>query len=302
MLAYVASRTDDRLQARLCADALLTHWPEEPLALAVAGVALAYTDRPRARQLLEAAIERRPNLFYARVNLALALSADGEMEGALEHARAAERSIPDNSQIHGILGMLLTKQAMLLGLPESDPKRRDLLERAVVHGRKRLADKPRDQVALLQVGSALERLGRVDEAWELALEIVRVAPTYTKGHKGVIGLARVRADIPAQRAEYLRWVDVNPNGPTAHRELAEFLLEHGAGKADLDLALRTIKRADQLMQGRDPFILVTLAEVLQRRGETMSIPRVLQRAEQFLPQDEESRGGLVGRIAALRAR
>jgi hypothetical protein len=154
----------------------------------------------------------------------------------------------------------------------------------------------------MEVAFLVERLGDQDRAWELIHRVVELEPRYGRAHRSFIGLARLVGEPEAIRAEHERWLKVNPNGPTAYRQWAEYLLESGTGAEDLDRAFAAIRHADRLTGGRDPFILVTFAEVLDRRGESESIPMVLARAQGFLPKDERLRAELEERIRVLRAK
>ncbi len=103
-----------------------------------------------------------------------------------------------------------------------------------------------------------------------------------------------------QRTEHRRWAQVNPNGPTAHREWAEFLLEHGSGDADLALAVSTARRARKLTPGDDAMIYVTLAEALKKSGKTDEIEDLLRLAEEVPNVDERARDQLKTKIKELR--
>jgi len=85
------------------------------------------------------------------------------------------------------------------------------------------------------------------------------------------------------QAEHERWLGLHPNDPSAHNELAKFLLTRGDRQPAR--ALVAARRAAELTHGKDPDILVTLARAQIASGDRKAAQATLQQARGIVPTD-----------------
>jgi len=84
--------------------------PDDPTILVNLGRAYVDTDRlDLAREILLRALERSPSLFEARASLAMLSLRAGEREDALQHARLALSSRPDDEAMRELDALLTDK-------------------------------------------------------------------------------------------------------------------------------------------------------------------------------------------------
>ena len=105
-----------------------------------------------AAEALEQAVALNPQLYQARYNLAIAYSANCELEKAIAQAEEALRLQPESAAAHSLLGFLLARAGRWAEAAAS-------FERAV-------ALSPEDAGAHSSLAEAYEKLGRREEAQE----------------------------------------------------------------------------------------------------------------------------------------
>jgi tetratricopeptide (TPR) repeat protein len=176
-----------------------------------------------------AAVEADPQNKVMRMNLAEALTRDGQYQKALEQAREAVRLAPDDALAHRAL-------AALLGRNRQPEAALEEVQTAI-----RLEpNNPQNQVLLGYEYAAM--FGHLDDAVAALQEAAREAPDSPMARNGLEQAqtlkARVEAEIEKQRAV----LHDNPNDPDAHYRLAKAEARVG----DLKDAIADMRRAAEL--------------------------------------------------------
>jgi serine/threonine protein kinase len=105
--AFAAADTSDLAAARSSAASLLALWPDEPLELFAAAVALSDADPENARRLLERVTELKPGFAMAWQSLANRRFLDGDHEGALTAVERALALNPRSTDAHAVAALIL---------------------------------------------------------------------------------------------------------------------------------------------------------------------------------------------------
>lgn len=208
-------------------------------------LAYAASRMEEARQEFAAALAANPSSVTARVNLAAALAAGGDTDGAIAEFRQALEIRPENPTAHFNLGALLMQQGSY--------------EEALRHFEAVAVANPRDVETLRQLERCLRELGRADEAFEVLEHIVDLAP---ESEDELLRLVTELLERKRYREAYDRLDRGNAlfpdRGRTAH-ELARLL----ASSPELDL--RDGERALELAS------LVVSARRTTEHGETLAM-------------------------------
>lgn len=297
-LVVRAGSAEERREA---AEALLRQWPEHPVALHLAGVALLQVDAERAVALLRAALERGETDPLGAVNLGIAEALTGDVTAAVATLRRAFAQpllqVDARVQVLLTLGQLQASEvadelaeAWFLTAPDSPDAARFAARAAHRRGehdlaRSRfaaaLAQRPDDAEIRLDLVQVLRQAG--DRAGERAeLEALAVAhPVHARVHRQLVDSLQANGDPAAQRAELRRWTAAQPEDAAGWSELAAGLLA-AEDPAALDEALSAAERADYLLRGEDAATLELRAAILERLGGRAEAERLRRRAAALL--------------------
>ena len=163
-----------------------------------------------------AALRIRPDYEGAHVNLGNLQAARGRMDDAIAHYGEALRIKPDLEIAHNNLGVVLAR----LGRADD----------AIAHYTEALRVRPAFVDAHRNKGIALVGQGRLDEASREFLEVLRIAPGDADAHYrvGLVFAAQGRVEPAARHLEAALRID--PNLQQARRALAD-LTSRGGGTA-----------------------------------------------------------------------
>lgn len=205
------------------------------------------------RAELETALRLRPDLARAHLDLGfIALQLDQPEEADKRFARAAETD-PALADAHYFRGSLWLGQ----GRPDEAVKH---FERALaVH-----ADAPR---TLNDLGVALAQLGRGDEALARFTRAAELSPDFAAAHNNV-GKILQQQGRGAEAARHFRAsLKLDPDNTDTLANLA-WLLATASSDADRNglQAIYLAQRANVRAQGRDPWVLRSLAAALAENG------------------------------------
>jgi tetratricopeptide (TPR) repeat protein len=149
----------------------------------------------------------------AHVNLAVALDARGDLDGATAHLERALVLRPGMVTAHVSLGNNLARKGRY--------------EEAIVQYRAAIAADPGSARALNNLGWVQLRLGRLDEAIDSLERALRIEPGLATAENDLgMALAR-RGDNAAALSHFERAVAADPRYAEAHNNLAAILLSEG---------------------------------------------------------------------------
>ncbi len=299
-LAYAASRCDDLENAVYAADAMIELWPDVADAWIYAGIALTWADTEKAIEYFQKAAVIDPDNDLVYRNLALAQSSAGDLDAAMATIEKAISIDDSASASHSILSMYQMRRAGEFKAKNEVDEAELWFDEAVLSAERAVELAPGIAQYHADLGAALERAGDPEGAMAEALESIRIEPKYGRGHRSVLGLARIAGDLPAQRREHERWLGIHENDATAHREFADFLIAAGEDEADQELALEYANLAIELSQAEDPWCLLTLARAEDRYGDSAAADQALEQLQAVLPEDPRARAELLSRIAEFK--
>ncbi len=218
--------------------------------------------------LLRKGLERAPENYSIVRNLAWFLRKMGKAKEAEEEYRRLAGLYPDRGGGYNGLGLLHGRDPVV----------------ALYWFRRAVEAEPGDPKYRLNLGTALARLGRFEEA----LPQIREAVTRSPGHKvGHMNLVRVYKDLKRPldaRKEILRWLGRRPSSAWDWFTLAELhaagLLE-GQGRG-LEEWTRAAERAVALTGRRDPEALLFLARARKAGGDGIEAWKLLEEARRLL--------------------
>jgi tetratricopeptide (TPR) repeat protein len=213
------------------------------------------------------AIRLEPQNADLHLTLAVALLANGDLDGAIEEERETLRLNPNNDDAHAYLGRALSnkgdwdgaiaeaREALRLNPKNGDAH--DCLESAlrtkkdwdglIVEEREALRLNPNNSLAHLQLGEALAKKGDWDEAIAEYREALRLNPNYWFGHLQFGEALARKGDWDGAIAEYREVIRLNPNNENAHAYLGATL----GIKGDLDGAIAEEREALRLNPNND---------------------------------------------------
>jgi tetratricopeptide (TPR) repeat protein len=244
-------------------------------------------------------LDRNPGAWIAHNNLGEILVAQGKIDEALVHCRAALRLKPDLPEAHGNLANALfhkkefdeavERYEEVLRLDPGNPKAHgnmgaalDALERydeAEAAFREALRINPEFVNAHFNLGNMLFELKRFEEAREHFAEAVRLSAGFAEAHfkLGLCLQEEGRAD-EAVRA-YRRALELRPTWLEAANNLAWLLaVRPGATAADGDEAVRLAEQLCRSTNRRAPELLDTLAAAYARTERFAAAKRTAKEA------------------------
>ncbi len=190
-------------------------------------VHLACEQRGEARDLFQAILGMDPENLFARSGLAIVCEEEGDLSGALEHFARAFEIDPSNRQIAGEIRRLNS----LAGSPRStDPwyskhsiarhlMREGIYEQAIPLFEAAIETNPEPTAVALGLAQALWFAGRVEEAEDVAREILDNHPACLKALAIRAGAAHSRGD-PEALTLLGKTASLNPGNRVA-REIFE---------------------------------------------------------------------------------
>jgi serine/threonine-protein kinase len=142
---------------------------------------------------------------------------------------------------------------------------RDQQDQAIRYYTAALAIRPRTSAVHNNLGFALSRSGRVDEAIFALREAIRLKPQSVRAHENLANALDVKGRVDEAIAEYREAIRLQPDVSDFHYNLIAALTRHGR----LDDAFAASQEAHRLeLRGpRDPSKLVDLAVALYEQGK-----------------------------------
>lgn len=297
-LANIAGDKEQRLEA---AEALLRQWPDDPVALTVAGEALMQYDPKRAIATLRRAQERGARDPRGMVSLGFAQIIAGEREDGIDTLRRAFAQP---------LLAVEPRQSVLLMLERLRPEAaaelaaswvRDAPDCAAAHrfaGRAAArAGDARTALAHLEAAVALRpddvdlRLDRIvvisanGDAERQRDELLALAashPAHAEVHRQLVATLQAIGPHAALLDELRRWSRISPDNVSAWRDLAAALLAE-RDPALVPEAIDAAERADYLARGQDAAVLELRAAAMAALGNDAEAERLRRRAAALAP-------------------
>jgi serine/threonine-protein kinase len=221
------------------------------------------------------AIRLRPDNAMAHFSLGFALYMQGKLDQAIEEYRTAIRIQPETAEFHDTLCELFGRQGKLNEATEEyltairiQPSfanvyntygdmlfwvRRDF-QAAATEFRKAIARKPDNAIYHNNLGLALQRLGRPDEALVEYRTASNLNPSFADAYLGVGEILESRGKVDEAIVEYRTALRLDPNEDDAHNLLARALVKTpGRGAEAQREALEHARRAVTLSPNDGPF-------------------------------------------------
>jgi len=179
------------------------------------------------------------------VCLGLARRAQGK--DGLAALESASRSLPDDAQVHYLLGQALEERGLLEHAAESLARATALLPG--------FADAHND------LGRVLLALGRTDLAIRSCQCALELRPHFPAAIGNLANAERARGALAAAIDGYRRLIALEPGLAEAHRNLGSALIEAGEGEAGIDALRRAVELRPDYAAG-----VTQLARELSARG------------------------------------
>lgn len=235
------------------------------------GALLAQNTRGRFAEAvshLRRALELNPQDATAHLNLGIALSRRGDVEGAIREYEQALAINPEFAEAHKSLGIALSRQGKL--------------DEAAAHLRRAVEIQPEYAEGQLDLGVVLIKQGKTEEAADHFTEAVRLWPNALEPRMN-LGLALTRLGRFAEATEEFRAVvQIAPQYPDAAFQLGNVLAR--AGQADE--AIRWLEQAVRLRSG-DVRFRCRLAQALYDHGQTEAAAEQYAEATHIAPRWQE---------------
>lgn len=242
--------------------------------------ALEQGEFAQAAAMLEALLEADPESTHLHYPLGLAYRGLGELDRAREHLETlteVERISCDPLLLAlNELGRTATHHifrgnALL--------KSKDYAA-AETSYRKALEGDPESTAAWTNLGAALVRQGRIEEAREAFLEAVRLDPDYAAGLRGLVRVAHASGDAEGAERFSRQALAANPDDWRTSLDLGRLLVARGAAEESLPY-FAAVRAADASKREAWRGAAVALL-ALDRSGEALSL---LSEAHQHMPED-----------------
>jgi tetratricopeptide (TPR) repeat protein len=163
--------------------------------------------------LYTATLTKNPGCWMAHYNLGIALSDQGDTDGAIAHYRQAVELRPSYTEAHYNLGRLLVQK--------------DQLDEAIAHYEKGLEINPADAEAHNNLGATLFASGRVDEAIAHYRKALAIQPDYANASCNLASALLSNGDLGGAITCYSACLAVSPNQAEAQYNLASALFRTG---------------------------------------------------------------------------
>jgi len=173
----------------------------------------------------ERALARAPMQGQTLVCLGLARHAQGK--DALPALESASRVLPDDAQVHYLLGQALEEHG--------------LLERAAESLTRATALSPGFADAHNDLGRVLLELGRTEEAIASCQRALEIRPQFAAAVGNLANAERARGALGAAIQGYRRLIALEPGLAEAHRNLGSALIEAGEPEAGIEALRRALE-------------------------------------------------------------
>jgi protein O-mannosyl-transferase len=158
-------------------------------------------------------LTKNPGCWMAHYNLGIALSDQGDTDGAIAHYRQAVELRPSYAEAHYNLGRLFAQKGQL--------------DDAIAHYEKALEINPADAEAHNNLGATLFASGRVDEAITHYRKAIALQPDYADASCNLASALLSNGDLGGAIACYSACLAVSPNQAEAQYNLASALFRTG---------------------------------------------------------------------------
>lgn len=215
-----------------------------------------------------AALQMEPNWWDAEYNLGTALLSKGEIDEAIVYCEKAVTMQPNDPDAQVSLASALLEKKRI--------------NEAIMHYQKALAIRPDYVLALCGLGRALLERGDLDTAIQHFRAALLIQPEHADCHT-TLAIALDEKGEPAEAIEhYQRALEVAPRSIPALTNLAWLLATSQDGSVrNGRKAIELAGQADQLVGGRNPLVLRTLAAAYAENGEFAKAIRIARSAMQL---------------------
>jgi protein O-mannosyl-transferase len=163
--------------------------------------------------LYAATLTKNPGCWMAHYDLGIALSDQGDTDGAIAHYRQAVELRPSYAEAHYNLGRLLAQKGQL--------------DDAIVHYQNALELNPDDAEAHNNLGATLFASGHVDEAIAHYRKALAIQPDYADASCNLASALLSNGDLDGAIAYYSACLALSPNQVEAQYNLASALFRTG---------------------------------------------------------------------------
>jgi tetratricopeptide (TPR) repeat protein len=237
-------------------------------ALSIAAHAQAATWKD-SLTLFQHALKVTRDNYLAHLNVAVALSHQGDQEGALRHYREVLRLQPNLAEAHAALGAAL--------------RRWGRTQEALPHLRRAVRIKPGKARLRHTLAVALEERGHKDEAMVQLRKAVELSPRMADAHYGLGSLLQEQGKVDEALEHYRTALEINPDLSGLYAPTATLLARRG----ELGEAVRHYQEA--VRRQPTPSAHFNLALTLERMGRTEEARRHYQQALVLDPGLEPAR-------------
>ncbi|MCG8512370.1 MAG: tetratricopeptide repeat protein [Rhodospirillales bacterium] len=244
---------------KLCRNLLSIAPGDEDLLHLAGAIAAQLNDPAAAAELLQSAIEAKPDHAEAHYNLGNCLRAMDRAEEAVSSFRAAIELEPGLAEAHNNLGITLAESGCL--------------EEAVAAYAKAVELRPGHAAAHNNLAIALHELGRTEDAEAACRQAIALMPAMAEAHNGLANILKFQGRTEEAIGAYGRAIELNPQYAEAHNNLGILLHE----QRNLDAAIAASRRAIELMPSlTDAY--KNLGYSLQQQGRHRDAAQVYDRA------------------------
>jgi tetratricopeptide (TPR) repeat protein len=227
----------------------------------------------RALRAGRTAIALSPDKVTARVNLGLALQAQGKLDESVAAYREAIRLKPGLAEAYNGLGLALQAQGKL--------------DEAIAAHREAIRLQPDYAYAHSNLGAALGKQGKLDESVAVHREAIRLKPDLAGAHYG-LGLAlQAQGKLDESVASYREAIRLKPDHSQAHYNLGNALQLQGK----LDEAVAAHREAIRLRPG-DAVAHYNFGNALQLQGKPDESVAAYREAIRLKPDLAEAHANL----------
>lgn len=207
--------------------------------------------------------------YLAHLNVAVALSSQGDQQGALHHYHEVLRLQPNLAEAHAALGTAL--------------RRWGRTAEALPHLRRAVRMKPERARLRHSLAVALEELGRKDEAMVELRKAIELNPRLADAHYGLGALLQEQGKVDEALEHYRTALEINPDLNDLYAPTATLLARQG----ELGEAVRHYQEA--VRRRPTPSACFNLALTLERMGRIEEARRQYERALALDPGLEPAR-------------
>jgi tetratricopeptide (TPR) repeat protein len=240
-------------------------------------------DMERRRQLLQAALIRRP----AELALLMAMGncCDWKRKESADHRlrwyQAAVAAAPDNSAAYNNLGNALRDKGQT--------------DDALACYERAIALAPRNAVPHNAMGSALYREGKVDRAIEYLRKATDLDPNYASAHNNLGVVLRSQGKFDEAIACHEKAIALDPKNAAARSNLGSALAKKGRGDEAIKYHLKAIE-----LDPNKAIVHFNLGNTLQIQGKSAEAIPYLQKAIELDPSYPEPCTTMGDALAAQR--